>query len=99
MPTPSPLKETFESLVSTLGFTGKVRYTDERRRKLKKRLEGFTAEELHIAAKAIAADPYMQGDNPNKRRYGNIDYLLRNDEKVEQWVDTDNGGTTYDAGW
>jgi hypothetical protein len=80
-------KSFFFSLVQELGFDpGKVKFFPARHKKLHDRLKMFKHDEIISAAKAIRANEYMQGDNPGKVKYGTIDYLLRNDQKLEEWV-------------
>lgn len=80
-------RQLFFELSGLLGFSELVKFTDQRRRKLAARLKTYTAEELRLAAKAIANDGFMQGDNPGGKRYGTIDYLIRSDENLEKWLD------------
>jgi DNA-binding MarR family transcriptional regulator len=87
-------KEYFAELVKALGFTDKVRPTDGRIRKMRVRLKTYKPNELLKAARGLRDDAFMQGDNPSGKVYGNIDYLLRNDEIVEKYLsngaDSDN---------
>lgn len=77
----------FVNLVETLGFsTNRVRFTAGRDSKLRARMKSFSAENIQLAAKALAASPWHMGDNPNGVKYGTIDFLLRNDETVEKWM-------------
>lgn len=77
----------FGDLVEALGYNRKTtRFTPARRTKLLTRLKTFTFGEIVNAAKIIKDDPFMQGENDRKTKYGDIDYLLRNDEKLEHWV-------------
>lgn len=86
--TPDPIKKAFEDLNKTLGGSDRTLASAGRLTKLKRRLTKFPLSDLLQAAEAIAANPFMMGDNPNGRRYGNIDYLLRNDETIDRWLDT-----------
>lgn len=78
----------FYLLVTRLGFSEQVRFTAKRHDLLKRRLKTFKPSEIVKAADAIATDPYLQGDNPSGRRYGDIDYLLRSDEQVDKFLQT-----------
>ena len=93
-------KVLFNELVQVLGFSDQVKATPGRMAKLKSRLKTFAAEDLLKVAASIAADPYIQGDNPGGKRYGTIDYLLRSDEKVDEWLHTrGNKLNNYKADW
>lgn len=89
----SPNKELFYELVRLLHQPETVRYTPQRVVKLRQRLKTFSGAELALAAKCIADDDFLMGDNPQKKKYGNIDYLLRNDEIVDKFL-VDSGGDT-----
>ena len=82
-------KKIFYDLVDALGGTERVRYTDQRSQKLGTRLKTYSADELRSAAEVIGSDSFMQGDNEGGKRYGNIDYLLRNDEIPDRWLESD----------
>jgi len=84
--TPTIGKELFYRLVDALGQPKTVKYTPQRAIKLRQRRKTFSEADLIKAAKIVAGDPFLQGDNPGGKRYGNIDYLLRNDEKVDNWL-------------
>lgn len=79
-------KALFYELVRVLNFSDTTRYTENRKRKLIARLRTYSREVLCTAATNIAADGFMQGDNPGGKRYGTIDYLLRNDEIIDRWL-------------
>lgn len=89
----------FYKLVTELGYTETVQYTDARRRKLQARLKRYKPEQLEKVAQAIYASPFHQGDNPSGKRYGNIDFLLRSDEKVDEWLNEKNQQMTRKADW
>lgn len=77
----------FYELVKILNFDLKrTLFTDGRKTKLKMRLKSYTADDLREAATMLAGSKFHQGDNPNGRRYGTIDFLLRSDETVEHWL-------------
>lgn len=84
-------RELFESLCSILGHQN-LRFTPGRDQKLKQRLKTFSRDEIILAAKAVADNEYMMGDNPSGKKYGTVDYLIRNDEKLDEWLDTARGG-------
>lgn len=76
-------KALFYKLVAELQQPATVKYTQQRANKLKQRLRMFSENDLICAAKCIVADPFLMGDNPRCVKYGTIDYLLRNDEKID----------------
>ena len=89
-PSGPTLKDLFYKLNTELQGTAAVKATDSRLRKLKARLKTYKPAELMIAAKAIGQDDYMQGDserNADGKRYGTIDYLVRNDDNVAKWIE------------
>ena len=54
--------------------------------KLKMRLKRFTFEEIEQAAKKIAENPHMMGDNAEGVKYATLEYLLRNDAQIDKWL-------------
>lgn len=91
-------KNLFDELVVSLGYS-KAILTGSRLTKLKARLNQFSPDQLKDVAKKIADDPFMQGENNHGKRYGTIDYLLRNDEKIDEWLNRDDKKITYKADW
>lgn len=82
-------EELFYKLVDNLGFNNnRVQYTSGRIKKLNNRLAAFSEDELINASKSLGASPWHMGQNPAHRKYGDIDFLLRNDEMVERWANT-----------
>ena len=97
-PNPASLKhkELFYRLVKTLGQRETTKYTPGRSNKLKARLKAFSPDELDAAAKEMANNEYMVGINDSGRRYATIDYLLRNDEQIDNWLEAAGGGEPVD---
>lgn len=81
------LLELFENLHKLLGGKGKPVFSLQREKKLNDLLtrHRLTPELLVKAAINIGKDDFLQGRDPNnKKRYGDIDYLLR-PEKAAKW--------------
>lgn len=82
-------EELFYDLVVNLRFDiGRIKYTPARQSKLAARLKSYSAAELRAASLALASSPWHMGKNPTNTRYGTVDFLMRNDEMVERWVNT-----------
>ncbi|MGV9002372.1 MAG: hypothetical protein ACOH18_05470 [Candidatus Saccharimonadaceae bacterium] len=81
---PGDNKEFFYSLCSTLGQSAGTKYTTARANKLRIRLKTYSKDDMLKAATAIAGNAYMMGDSG--RKYGTIDYLIRGDEKLDEWL-------------
>lgn len=79
---PAQNPELFDELCGILGHT-KMEYTPARANKLKLRLKRYSKDVMLEVARAIANNDYMAGSSG--RKYGTIDYLLRNDEKIDEW--------------
>lgn len=82
----SELLELFEELHKLTGGTGKVVFTLGREKKLHELMtkHRLTKENLITAATNIGQDAFLQGDNDSRKRYGDVDYLLRPD-KAAKW--------------
>lgn len=80
------LKQLFYQLVEALQLTKQTKFTPQRATKLRRRLQTYSSDELVRVAKAITDDDFLMGDNPQKKRYATIDYLLRNDEIIDRFL-------------
>lgn len=76
------LQQLFNELHELTGGTGKVVFSLSREKQLKALLdqERFDEDSLRKAAKNIGEDAWLQGENPNNKRYGDVDFLLREDK-------------------
>lgn len=65
------------------------RVTDDRVKKLAARRKKYSMDEIKIAADALLKSPFHTGqdpkNNPQNTWYATPDFLLRNDEKVDEW--------------
>lgn len=84
------LVELFGKLHKLTGGKGKPIFNVKRQNQLKFLLDpkrgNMTEEQLITAATNIGKDAFLQGDNENNKRYGDIDYLLRQD-KASKWAE------------
>lgn len=84
------LLELFNELHKLTGGKGKPVFSLQREKKLQDLLtkHRMTKEQLTKAATNIGRDKFLQGDNDSKKRYGDVDYLLRPD-KAAKYADLD----------
>ncbi len=84
------LETLFVQLHKLTGGKGKPVFSLQREKKLGDLLgkHRMTEEQLIKAATNIGRDTFLQGDNDNKKRYGDVDYLLRPD-KAAKYADED----------
>ena len=82
------LESLFIQLHQLTNGKGKPVFSLQREKKLKELLgkHRLTKEDLIRAATNIGNDDFLQGDNDNKKRYGDVDYLLRPD-KAAKWAE------------
>lgn len=82
------LLELFELLHKLTGGKGKPVFSLQREKKLNDLLTKHRMTEplLIKAATNIGKDAFLQGENDAKKRYGDIDYLLRPD-KAAKWAE------------
>lgn len=80
------LKQEFQSLIDQYqSQTGsKLRDLKSRLTKYKARRKLFSAEEVLAALEVMLKDEFLQGANDSNKRYGDIDYLLRNNKQIEK---------------
>lgn len=83
------LSQFIQDIHSALGGDRKILATDSRIRKLKARLKNFTPEQILQSAYNLSQSPFHMGYNDNHVKYATVDFLLRSDEKVEQWLNAD----------
>jgi hypothetical protein len=84
--TAEALPEFLNELHKLTGGKTQVILTPQRYKKMTTLLQTMTREQLITAATHIGKDAFLQGDNENKKRYGDIDYLLRPD-KAARWAE------------
>lgn len=84
------LIDLFGKLHTLTGGKGKPIFNVKRQNQLKFLLDpkkgGMTKEQIIQAATNIGKDAFLQGDNDSKKRYGDVDYLLRQD-KASKWAE------------
>jgi hypothetical protein len=84
------LVDLFDQLHVLTKGKGKPIFNVKRQNQLKFLLDpkkgNMTKEQLIQAATNIGKDAFLQGDNESKKRYGDIDYLLRQD-KASKWAE------------
>jgi hypothetical protein len=73
----------------TGGKTDIIALNDYRKKRLKALLRPgeFTKDQLLLAARNLGNNAWMQGENDNKTRYGTVDYLIRDAEKVNRFLE------------
>lgn len=73
-------RETFEDLY-------KPRVLNETRKsKIRARLREFSVDEIKLAIKAIRRSGWHTGDNPKQKFYATPEFVFRNDENLEEWL-------------
>jgi hypothetical protein len=74
------LAEFLNQLHKLCGGKNEAILTPQRNKKLTDLLKSFSKDQLITAATNIGKDKFLQGENDNHKRYGDIDYLLRPDK-------------------
>lgn len=72
-------------------FSTKYRLTPARIEKLKLRFKTYTPEEISKALINLSESKFHQGENDRSWR-ANPDFLIRSDEKVDEWLNYEEGG-------
>lgn len=84
------LVELFSKLHKLTGGKGKPIFNVKRQNQLKFLLDSkkgnMSEAQLIMAATNIGKDAFLQGENDSNKRYGDIDYLLRQD-KASKWAE------------
>lgn len=79
-------KEIFDLICSIVHPDKGVLYTDKRKAMVRNRNRTFMLEDILTAATNLMASSWHTGNNPNNVKYASFDFLMRNDEKVEEWL-------------
>jgi hypothetical protein len=79
------IQQVYDYYVSVFGKN--IKLTTQRREKVKARLKDFTVDQLKLAIDHMKADPWIQGDNDRQQFYATLEYLARNTETVEKWLE------------
>jgi predicted phage replisome organizer len=78
-------KETFD------GYFKRLSLTDGRRTKIEARLkDGYTVDDICIAIKNIRKSTFHCGDNDKHMFYATLEFICRNSETLEKWINADN---------
>lgn len=72
------------------GYFKRLSLTNGRRTKIEARLKsGYTVDEICTAIKNIRQSPFHCGDNDKHMFYATIEFICRNDETLEKWINAD----------
>jgi len=55
--------------------------------KIKKALKMYSVDELKKAILGCKNTPWNMGKNPSRRKYDSIELIVRNEEKIEAYID------------
>lgn len=80
------LEAVFNQLSSILHPKQKILFTNTRKSKLKQRNKNFSYLQMMTAARNLIRSPWHMGENPGNKKYASLDFLIRNDEQVEKWL-------------
>lgn len=72
-----------------LGGKRKPLLTPNRQSKLRNRLKNFTKDQILTAATNLSHSKFHMGFNDQKTKYATVDFILKNDERVEKWLNED----------
>lgn len=75
-----------QNVHTILGGSRALMFTNTRLAHANARLKHFTAAQIYKAAENLAKSEWHMGRNPNGKKYATVDFLLRSDEKVEEWL-------------
>jgi biotin operon repressor len=82
-------QEVFDYYVSVFyGFYPRgITLTKERKAKIQSRLKaGYTIDDIKLAIDNIRQSPFHCGDNDKGKVYATIEFICRNDAKLEEWM-------------
>lgn len=85
-PRAEDVREIFEYWIKARGKKEKTLLTDERRAKIRTRLNRFTVEEIKKAIDNIAYSSFHNGANDRNKVYDDLTLICRNDSTLEKWL-------------
>lgn len=85
-PRAEDVREIFEYWIKARGKHEKTILTDERRAKIRTRLNKFTVEEIKKAIDNVAYSSFHNGANDSQRVYDDLTLICRNDSTLEKWL-------------
>ena len=81
------IKEIWDFYCSTFeGIYNARKLSKKRKGRINARLESFSLDEIKKAISNIRKSDWHIGKNPNGKVYATPDFIFRNDEKVEEWL-------------
>lgn len=79
-------EEFIQELNQTLGGKARIRAVKPRIKKLQQRMKTFSKDEIREAAFNLSQSEFHMGKNDGGIRYGTVDFLLRSDVQLENWL-------------
>lgn len=79
-------KQLLQQIHQTLGGEKPVLPTPKRLKQVKARRKNFSPEEILQAAHNLTLSDFHMGKNEQHKKYATVDFLLKSDERVEEWL-------------
>jgi len=76
----------FNELRTTLKLSPQYKLSIKRKETLKRRLKEFSGEDIAKACRNLSRDPWNMGENPQRKKYADVDFLIKSYEQVEKWL-------------
>lgn len=76
----------FNELRTTLKLSPQYKLSIKRKETLKRRLKEFSSEDIVKACRNLAGSPWHMGENPSRKKFADVDFLIRSYEQVEKWL-------------
>jgi len=81
-----PSEDDFRFITSVLGESKRVKYLDDRKRMFVSRLKSFSMQDIKKAAINLSSSSFHMGENDQKTKYADFDFLMRSDKQVDKWL-------------
>ena len=75
-PAPTAVGQVFEAWAATMKNPGAVKFTDQRRRLIARRLKDYPLADLLDAVQGWQHDPWNRGENPDGKTYADLGLIL-----------------------
>jgi hypothetical protein len=77
----------FEYWRHEMSYTDRMTLTPGRKAKIKSRLKKYSASDLRLAIDGCKRSAFHQGDNDAGKKYNDIEFICRNETKVETFIE------------
>lgn len=80
------VRAVFDHWREVMGKSDRTVLDDNRKRLITKALDSYSLDDVMAAITGCSLSPYHMGENPGRKRYNELGLILRNADKIEQFI-------------